>query len=337
MAPRALRRREHRRFPVREPARSARRGGAGGHRRRAAGSAHCSRVTPASSSPTPPCRSGRPRAASCRVLFVASGMASAGAVLELFPDSGCLAEGDALVRQPRQDRSRSGRWWRWSGPRREHARVTEPLRTGATGLLWRGGLALTAAGLVLSGPGQQVARPRAARGGAHPGRCARHATRRLPGREAVGARPTGDLRGSARRDGRRRAAPRRRTRSPPSSSCRCCGARALSAALPGPGGRDEHIVRSRDGRLPSRSCPIRRVVVAACLWALAGCAGSLDNPDRFGDGGSNARPASSARASASRRRPRSSSRSASRAVTPQRWSRAAWISSPPTPALAWWT
>jgi hypothetical protein len=29
------------------------------------------------------------------------------------------------------------------------------------------------------------------------------------------------------------------------------------------------------------------VVVAACLWALAGCAGSLDNPDRFGDGGSN--------------------------------------------------
>jgi len=29
------------------------------------------------------------------------------------------------------------------------------------------------------------------------------------------------------------------------------------------------------------------VVVAACLWALAGCAGSLDNPDRFGDAGSN--------------------------------------------------
>lgn len=29
------------------------------------------------------------------------------------------------------------------------------------------------------------------------------------------------------------------------------------------------------------------MVVAACLWALAGCAGSLDNPDRFGDGGSN--------------------------------------------------
>jgi hypothetical protein len=29
------------------------------------------------------------------------------------------------------------------------------------------------------------------------------------------------------------------------------------------------------------------VVVAACLLALAGCAGSLDNPDRFGDGGSN--------------------------------------------------
>ena len=33
--------------------------------------------------------------------------------------------------------------------------------------------------------------------------------------------------------------------------------------------------------------PPPRVVVAACLWALAGCAGSLDNPDRFGDGGSN--------------------------------------------------
>jgi len=33
--------------------------------------------------------------------------------------------------------------------------------------------------------------------------------------------------------------------------------------------------------------PHKRVVVAACLWALAGCAGSLDNPDRFGDGGSN--------------------------------------------------
>jgi hypothetical protein len=33
--------------------------------------------------------------------------------------------------------------------------------------------------------------------------------------------------------------------------------------------------------------PHPRVVVAACLWALAGCAGSLDNPDRFGDGGSN--------------------------------------------------
>jgi hypothetical protein len=30
-----------------------------------------------------------------------------------------------------------------------------------------------------------------------------------------------------------------------------------------------------------------RLVVATCLWALAGCAGSLDNPDRFGDGGSN--------------------------------------------------
>jgi hypothetical protein len=29
------------------------------------------------------------------------------------------------------------------------------------------------------------------------------------------------------------------------------------------------------------------VVVATCLLALAGCAGSLDNPDRFGDGGSN--------------------------------------------------
>jgi len=29
------------------------------------------------------------------------------------------------------------------------------------------------------------------------------------------------------------------------------------------------------------------VVFGACLWMLAGCAGSLDNPDRFGDGGSN--------------------------------------------------
>ena len=27
------------------------------------------------------------------------------------------------------------------------------------------------------------------------------------------------------------------------------------------------------------------MVLAACLW-LAGCAGSLENPDRFGDGGS---------------------------------------------------
>ena len=33
--------------------------------------------------------------------------------------------------------------------------------------------------------------------------------------------------------------------------------------------------------------PHPRVVFAACLWALAGCAGSLDNPDQFGDGGSN--------------------------------------------------
>ena len=29
------------------------------------------------------------------------------------------------------------------------------------------------------------------------------------------------------------------------------------------------------------------MLVLACLCALAGCAGSLDNPDRFGDGGSN--------------------------------------------------
>ena len=27
------------------------------------------------------------------------------------------------------------------------------------------------------------------------------------------------------------------------------------------------------------------MVLAACLWLLAGCAGSLDNPARFGDGG----------------------------------------------------
>lgn len=32
--------------------------------------------------------------------------------------------------------------------------------------------------------------------------------------------------------------------------------------------------------------PDCRVVLAACLSVLAGCAGSLDNPNRFGDGGS---------------------------------------------------
>jgi len=85
------------------------------------------------------------------VLFVASGMASAGAVLELFPDSGAsrklthwygsagkvVALG-AMVALER------------SAPRAP--RVTEPLRTGITGMLWRAGLGLTLAGLIASGP-----------------------------------------------------------------------------------------------------------------------------------------------------------------------------------------
>ena len=84
------------------------------------------------------------------VLFGASGMASAGAVLELFPDSGAsrkvthwygtagkvVALG-AMVALER------------SAPRAP--RVTEPLRTGVTGMLWRAGFGLTLAGLIASG------------------------------------------------------------------------------------------------------------------------------------------------------------------------------------------
>jgi formate-dependent nitrite reductase membrane component NrfD len=91
------------------------------------------------------------------VLFVGSGMASAGAVLELFPDSGAsrkvthwygsVGKMVALGAMVAMERS---------APRAP--RVTEPLRTGATGLLWRGGLALTAAGLVLSGLGNKSRR-----------------------------------------------------------------------------------------------------------------------------------------------------------------------------------
>jgi formate-dependent nitrite reductase membrane component NrfD len=88
------------------------------------------------------------------VLFVGSGMASAGAVLELFPDSGAsrrvthwygsLGKLVALGAMVAMERS---------APRAP--RVTEPLRTGATGALWRAGLALTAAGLVASGLGNK--------------------------------------------------------------------------------------------------------------------------------------------------------------------------------------
>ncbi len=88
------------------------------------------------------------------VLFVGSGMASAGAVLELFPDSGAsrrvthwygsFGKVVALGAMVAMERS---------APRAR--RVTEPLRTGATGALWRAGLALTAAGLVASGMGNK--------------------------------------------------------------------------------------------------------------------------------------------------------------------------------------
>ena len=88
------------------------------------------------------------------VLFVGSGMASAGAVLELFHDSGAsrrvthwygtvgkaVALGAMLAMQR-------------SSPRAP--RVTESLRTGATGSLWRAGLLLTAAGLLASGLGNK--------------------------------------------------------------------------------------------------------------------------------------------------------------------------------------
>ena len=84
------------------------------------------------------------------VLFVASGMASAGAVLELFPDSGASRKvtrwygtaGKAVALGAMVALERSA-------PRAP--RVTEPLRTGATGMLWRAGLGLTLAGLIASG------------------------------------------------------------------------------------------------------------------------------------------------------------------------------------------
>lgn len=84
------------------------------------------------------------------VLFVASGMASAGAVLELFPDSGASRKvthwygtaGKAVALGAMVALERSA-------PRAP--RVTEPLRTGATGMLWRAGLGFTLAGLMASG------------------------------------------------------------------------------------------------------------------------------------------------------------------------------------------
>jgi|KBSMisStaDraftv2_1062788.scaffolds.fasta_scaffold02087_7 formate-dependent nitrite reductase membrane component NrfD len=91
------------------------------------------------------------------VLFVGSGMASAGAVLELFPDSGAsrklthwygsIGKVVALGAMVAMERS---------APRAP--RVTEPLRSGATGALWRAGLALTAAGLFASGLGNGTRR-----------------------------------------------------------------------------------------------------------------------------------------------------------------------------------
>ncbi len=98
------------------------------------------------------------------VLFVGSGMASAGAVLELFSDSGASRKlthwygsaGKAVALGAMLAMQRSA-------PRAP--RVTEPLRTGATGLLWRAGLVLTAAGLVASGVGNKSrARERLAAG-----------------------------------------------------------------------------------------------------------------------------------------------------------------------------
>jgi hypothetical protein len=98
------------------------------------------------------------------VLFVGSGMASAGAVLELFSDSGAsrklthwygsAGKAVALGAMLAMQRSAPGA-----------PRITEPLRTGATGLLWRAGLVLTAAGLVASGLGNRSrARERLAAG-----------------------------------------------------------------------------------------------------------------------------------------------------------------------------
>ena len=88
------------------------------------------------------------------ILFVGSGMASAGALLELLPDSGAsrkvthwygsIGKAVALAAMVAMERST---------PRAP--RVTEPLRTGGSGLLWRGGLLLTAVGLVLSGLGNK--------------------------------------------------------------------------------------------------------------------------------------------------------------------------------------
>src|SRR5262249_46384488 len=86
------------------------------------------------------------------VLFVGSGMASAGAVLELFPDSGAsrkvthwygsVGKAVALGAMVALERS---------APRAPT--VTEPLRSGATGMLWRAGLGVTVAGLIASGAG----------------------------------------------------------------------------------------------------------------------------------------------------------------------------------------
>jgi formate-dependent nitrite reductase membrane component NrfD len=92
------------------------------------------------------------------VLFIGSGMASAGAVLELLPDSGAsrkvthwygaIGKAVALGAMVAMERS---------APRAP--RVTEPLRTGASGSLWRAGILLTAAALLASGLGRK-SRPR---------------------------------------------------------------------------------------------------------------------------------------------------------------------------------
>jgi formate-dependent nitrite reductase membrane component NrfD len=98
------------------------------------------------------------------VLFVGSGMASAGAVLELASDSGASRKlthwygsaGKMVALGAMVAMQRSAR---------RAPRITEPLRTGATGRLWRAGLVLTAAGLLASGLGNKSrARERLAAG-----------------------------------------------------------------------------------------------------------------------------------------------------------------------------